>query len=151
MEWKTMSNRTKIDLVPYIEDYLIRKPETQIFIGSDSQVRGKLTHYAYVIVLYTERKGGHVLYTKETINKIDWFNRLMREVNVSIQIGQMLMEKGISRPITIDIDLNPDPKWKSNSVLRSVLGWGEGMGFKTRYKPEAFCASYAADHLVKGK
>lgn len=147
-----MSKRNQtIDLISYIQDYLKLKPDTIIYIGSDSQVRGKFTHYAYVIVLYNERKGGHVLYAKETIIKIDWFNRLMREVNVSIQIGQMLMEKGIERPITIDIDLNPDPRWKSNSVLRSVLGWGEGMGFKTRYKPEAFCASYAADHLVKAK
>lgn len=144
-----MGKQTEIDLVDYIQNYLKEKPDTQIFIGSDSQVRGRLTKYAYVIVLYTERKGGHVLYAKETITKIDWFSRLMREVNESIKLAQLLTEGGISKPITIDIDLNPDPKWRSNSVLRSVLGWSEGMGYATRYKPNALAASYAADHLVK--
>ena len=49
----------------------------------------------------------------------------------------------------IDIDLNPDPKYKSNFILRSALGYVESMGYTPRCKPNAMVASYVADALCK--
>jgi predicted RNase H-related nuclease YkuK (DUF458 family) len=49
----------------------------------------------------------------------------------------------------IDIDLNPDPKYKSNEVFRQAVGLVEGMGYEVRYKTLGPIATYAADHLVK--
>jgi predicted RNase H-related nuclease YkuK (DUF458 family) len=45
------------------------------------------------------------------------------------------------------LDLNPDPKYKSNQLLRAALGYVESMGYIPRCKPNAMCASYVADAL----
>jgi predicted RNase H-related nuclease YkuK (DUF458 family) len=49
----------------------------------------------------------------------------------------------------IDIDLNPDPKCRSNQVLTSAVGIVTGMGYKVRHKGNSPVMTYAADHLVK--
>ena len=49
----------------------------------------------------------------------------------------------------IDIDLNPDPKYKSNEVFRQAVGLVEGMGYSVRYKTLGPIATYAADNLVR--
>ena len=56
---------------------------------------------------------------------------------------------GLPKAKWIDIDINPDPKYKSNEVLRQAVGLVEGMGYKVRYKTLGPIATYAADHLVK--
>ena len=47
------------------------------------------------------------------------------------------------------MDLNPDPKYKSNEVFRQAVGMVEGMGYNVRYKTLGPIATYCADHLVK--
>lgn len=50
------------------------------------------------------------------------------------------------------IDLNPDPgngRNKSNMVWATGKGMLEGMGYRTFTKPDAYCASYAADLVCK--
>lgn len=154
MNWKLLGNLEQVDLIPYVKDYLNAKPEAEIYIGTDSQNTGKKTYYACVVVLYTPGKGGHVIYSQEALPIIrDSFTKLWKEVEQSMQIAgkvhDMLEEAGIERTITIDLDLNPDPKFKSNNVMRAALGWGESCGYAVRYKPFALAASYAADKLVK--
>lgn len=149
MNWKTMDG-TAIELLPYITNYLAKKPDTILLIGSDSQNFGKrFTKYAYAIVLYSDRKGGHVICAEESIPQITGFYKLFREVEKSFEIANHLREAGITRPMTVDLDLNPDPKYQSNKVMRQVLGWGEALGYIVRFKPYAQVASYVADSIVK--
>jgi predicted RNase H-related nuclease YkuK (DUF458 family) len=148
--FKELSRRSKIDLIPYVKKYLSENPNVDIYIGCDSQNTGRSTNYATVIVLHKERKGGHVLYTSESVPKIkDRFTRLWSEVEHSIDLAEFLTLNGIKKPKFIDIDLNPDPRFKSNIVLRSALGYVESMGYTPRCKPYAAAASYAADKLCK--
>jgi predicted RNase H-related nuclease YkuK (DUF458 family) len=89
-------------------------------------------------------------YTKETVDRIrDSFSRLWKEVEISIEISEYLRESGIQKPKYIDIDLNPDPRYRSNQVLRAALGYIESMGYMPRCKPNAMSASYIADKLCK--
>jgi predicted RNase H-related nuclease YkuK (DUF458 family) len=66
-----------------------------------------------------------------------------------LQTANYLVEHGIQKPNFIDIDLNPDPKYKSNQVLRAALGYVESMGYVPRCKPNAVVASYVADAICK--
>jgi len=143
---------TKIpDIVEYIKDYVINRGDVEILIGSDSQCFGNnKTVYGVVIALYTPGKGAHVLCSRETVrmeNNIP--TRLLSEVWRSIEIAEFLKENGIKKPSWIDIDLNPDPKNKSNSVLRQAIGMVEGMGYKVRYKHLGALTTYAANYLVR--
>ena len=65
-------------------------------------------------------------------------------------LAKNILKSNIKLPIeVIDIDLNPDPRFKSNEVFRQAVGLVEGMGYEVRYKTLGPIATYAADHLVK--
>lgn len=152
MIWKDLGNHQEVELVSYIKNYLVEKPMTKLYIGTDSQRRGKRVAYASVIVLYNDRKGGKVLYTKEIVPAIkDNFTRLFREIELSLEIGTKLVDGGIEqRLMNIDLDYNEDKKYFSNKLLTSALGWATSLGFTCRTKPNSFAASYCSDKLVKG-
>jgi predicted RNase H-related nuclease YkuK (DUF458 family) len=76
-------------------------------------------------------------------------SRLMTEVWKSIELAEYLRENGIQKADFIDIDLNPDRKYKSNSSLRQAIGFVEGMGYQARWKHEGAIITYAANHLVR--
>jgi len=148
LKFKSLSTRKEVDLIPYVKDFLANNLDTTIYVGCDSQ-NERYTTYAVVIVLHNPGKGGHVLYTKDIVNRIpDRFIRLWNEVEYSLQTAVILSENGID-PNYIDLDLNPDPKYKSNQVLRAALGYIESMGYTPRCKPEAMVASYVADAICK--
>jgi len=150
MKWKSLSNQTEVDLVSYVKEYIKDNPEVEILVGTDSQVHGKKTDYALVVALHTNR-GGHLIYSKEQyFKKMDRFERLMKEVQFTIEVGELLKESGVSQKIMrLHFDLNPDEKYKSNDVLRAVFGWAESLGYECSYKPGSFVASHAADMLCK--
>jgi predicted RNase H-related nuclease YkuK (DUF458 family) len=73
----------------------------------------------------------------------------MNEVWKAVEVAEYLRENEIPKVTFIDIDLNPDPKYKSNKVLRQAIGLVEGMGYKVRYKHEGAMVTYSANHLVR--
>ena len=139
------------DLVEYIKDYVSTRKDVEILVGSDSQCyRNTKTVYGAVIALYTPGKGAHVLCSRESVAmERNTAVRLMTEVWKSIEIAEYLRENGLPKPKWIDIDLNPDPRYKSNSVLRQAVGLVEGMGYSVRYKHLGAMTTYAANHLVR--
>ncbi len=149
--WKDLHDSQGIDLVSYVKNYLLEKPKTQLFIGTDSQSKGSKTYYALVVVLYNERKGGKVLYSKLHVPVIkDKFTKLWAEIEMSLAVAKDLNDAGIAKSLlTIDLDYNTDAKHFSNKLLLSALGWAKGLGYECRSKPFAMAASYAADKLVK--
>lgn len=168
MQFKILSSGKKVeDIVIYIKDYLKLYEDNhfiEVIVGTDSQNNKRKTQYASVILLHKTDyesglgKGGHVLYKTETEARPFTNNenerrdhrskRLLNEAWKSIELAEMLRNNGIKVDI-IDLDMNPDPKFRSNDVLGQAMGWAEGMGYKVRCKPDAVSASYAADSLVK--
>jgi len=142
----------KIDnIVDYIKEYVKDRNDVELLIGADSQsYENRITKYGIVIALYTKGKGAHVVCMRETL-PIEWNtkSRLLNEVWKSIEVAEFLKDKGLPKPKYIDIDLNPDPKFKSNSVLRQAVGMVEGMGYRVRYKKLGALTQYAANHLVR--
>lgn len=150
MIYKTLNKKTKVDLIPYITQYLSDHPNVEIQIGCDSQNRKRETVYAIVIALYTPSKGAHVLYNRFSNPRIkENSTRLMNEVWFSIDLAESLRNAGLPRAKYIDLDLNPDPRYKSNEVIRSAVGWAEGLGYNVRHKGLSPMMTYAADSLVK--
>lgn len=147
--FKTMSNHQVVDLIPYLKGKIAENKDVDLYIGCDSQNDGGKTKYACVIVLHYPRNGGHVLFMKHDVERIkDKFSKLWKEVEISVEVALYLEKHGIHAKY-VDIDLNPDPKFGSNSVLRSAAGFVESNGFVPRAKPYALAASYAADKLCK--
>ena len=90
-QFKTLSSHRKVDLIPYIREYVANHPETEILIGCDSQNRKRETIYAIVIGLYNPGKGAHVLYSKFFIQRErDNVVRLLNEVWHSVETAEQI-------------------------------------------------------------
>ena len=136
----------------YVKNYCEEHKELpiEIMIGTDSQNKGSKTIYSTVIVLYNPGHGGHCIFKrwktpKEKVRQI----RLLKEVEESINIANELVSNGCQKPKYIDIDINPNPKYKSNEVFQTAKGWIESMGYEVRYKTLAALVTSAADWLVR--
>jgi len=168
MNYKVLSSGKNIDdIIQYIKNYIKEFENThfiEVIIGTDSQNRKRKTQYATVILLHKTDyesgigKGGHVLYKTEIIDRPftptederrdHRSKRLLDEAWRSIEVAELLRSNDIHVDV-IDLDMNPDPKYRSNDVLIQATGWAEGLGYRVRCKPDAMSASYAADSLVK--
>lgn len=143
-------NGKEIILEEYVRNYLQQHKGIEIMIGCDSQNQRKQTVYAVVVALYTPGKGADIIFNRwktvrERVNSV----RLLNEVWFSVDTAEALVAAGLPRAKWIDIDLNPDPRYKSNEVLRQAVGLVEGMGYHARYKTQGPMVTYACDHLVK--
>lgn len=149
--FRTLYGKEIKDLASYIQDYLSTRENVEILIGSDSQnYSNKKTTYGVVIALYTKGRGAHVLCSRETVPiEKNTSVRLLNEVWKSVETAEFLKENNLPKPSWIDIDLNPDPKYKSNVVLRQAVGLVEGMGYQVRHKQLGAMVTYAANHLVR--
>jgi predicted RNase H-related nuclease YkuK (DUF458 family) len=150
MEYKRLYDGEKIDLIHYVGEWMKSKPNAEILIGCDSQNFKDRTIYAIVVALYDTGKGAHVLYKRWRTQR-EWTRstRLLNEVWYSVEVAEEMRAAGLPKVRWIDIDINPDPKYKSNEVFRQAVGMVEGMGYKVRYKSLGPIATYCADHLVK--
>lgn len=148
--FKTLVSNNKIELISYIKDYVEKYPNTEILIGCDSQNRKRETIYAIVVGLYQKGKGAHVLYSRFTVpRERENTVRLLNEVWFSVEVAEAIKNELDIKATWIDIDLNPDPKYKSNQALTSAVGIVTGMGYNVRHKGNSPVMTYAADHLVK--
>ena len=156
--FKTLGQHKTIDLISYIKDYVKEYPDTQILIGTDSQNHKRQTVYAIVVALYKPGKGAHAIYSRFSENRLYMSKtgdvetqRLLSEVWYSIETAEKIKnELGIQTKY-IDIDINPDIRYKSNTVLAQAIGLCSGMNYEVRWKKGEKNAmiTYAADHLVK--
>lgn len=148
--FKTLVSNNKIELIEYIKSYVAQYDNIEVLVGCDSQNRKRETIYAIVIGLYRPGKGAHVLYSRfTTVRERDNVNRLLNEVWFSVEVAEKIKNEVGLKATWIDIDLNPDPKYKSNQALTSAVGIVTGMGYAVRHKGNSPIMTYAADHLVK--
>ncbi len=122
----------------------------EILVGTDSQNKGNKTIYSTVIVLYNPGHGGHCIFKRWKTPKEKIRNtRLLKEVEESLNIAERLVNAGCPKPKYIDIDINPNPRYKSNEVYQAAKGWIEGLGYTVRCKTIAPLVTSVADWIVK--
>lgn len=148
MEFKKIDG-TIIDLEEYVSNYMKSHISTEILVGCDSQNRRNKTSYAAVVALYNPGHGAHVIFRrwstkKETVRS----SRLLNEVWSSVEIAEVLKSTGY-KPKYIDIDINPDPRYRSYEVFSQATGMVEGMGYEVRFKTLGPLVTSMADHLAR--
>ena len=134
----------------YIKEYMQENKGIEILVGTDSQNRGAYTVYSTVIALYTPGHGAHCIFRKwrESRERVR-STRLMNEVWASVSLAEELKKQGIESVKYIDIDINPNPRYKSNEVFASAKGMIEGMGYEVRFKTFGPLVTTMADYVVK--
>ena len=156
MRWRKF-NGEPINLPIYhaVEDAIKREVERgshlKVCIGTDSQVKGKDTEFATVIVFLREGHGGFMfIHNDKTQQRYSIKERMLVEVAKSIEIAYELCNLFTVYNVEMEVhaDINTSPNFKSNDALREAMGYILGMGFAFKAKPEAFASSSCANKMV---
>jgi uncharacterized protein len=124
----------------------------KVCIGTDSQVKGRITEFATVIVFIRKGKGGFMFICSEvTDRRMSIKQRMLTEVGKSIEVAYELcpLFNRFGVDLEIHADINTNPSFKSNDALRDAMGYITGMGFAFRAKPHAFASSSCANKVVQ--
>ena len=150
VHFKKWSGKELDNVEEYIKDYIKENNNIEIIIGTDSQNKNGFTKWSTVIVLYNPGHGGHCIFRRWRTEKERVKNvRLLKEVEESLNTANQLVEAGLPKPKYIDLDINPNPKFKSYEVYQTAKGWVESMGYDVRFKTIAPLVTTAADWIVK--
>jgi uncharacterized protein len=135
---------------------LVREKEMghtlKVCIGTDSQVKGKETEFATVIVFIRKGKGGFMyIHNETTQQKMSIKQRMLMEVSKSIEIAYALCRLFTIYNVDMEVhaDINTNPNFKSNDALKEAMGYIMGMGFVFKAKPHAFASSSCANKVVQ--
>lgn len=156
MIWRTFSGETiKLPVKNAVEEAIVRETHAgyklKVCIGTDSQVHGKDTEFATVIVFLREKHGGFMFINNEkTTKRFSIKERMLVEVAKSIEIAYELCNLFTQYDIDMEVhaDINTNPQFKSNEALREAMGYILGMGFAFKAKPEAYASSSCANKCV---
>jgi uncharacterized protein len=173
MKWTRNKVEIKEPIIDYLQklfDELLESgKQLSVSIGTDSQRAGKGVYkFATVILIRMKEdlgdgvsvgRGGMLIsatYFKDFkgkgVGKIkdkDIVNeRMVYEVSKSVEVAYELatLLDVYEIPLEIHADINPNPKFESNKALQQAIGYILGMGYEFKVKPDAWTASYAADH-----
>lgn len=156
MKWRKF-NGESIDLPIYhaVENAIKRETSSgyhlKVCIGTDSQVKGKETEFATVIVFLREGHGGFMfIHNDKTRQSYTIKERMLMEVAKSIEVAYELCNLFTLYHVDMEVhaDINTNPHFKSNDALKEAMGYILGMGFAFKAKPEAFASSSCANKIV---
>lgn len=156
MIWRTFKGEPiKQPVKEAVEHAIIRETQAgyklKVCIGTDSQVYGKETEFATVIVFLREKHGGFMFINNDkTTKQYSIKERMLVEVARSIETAYELCNLFTQYDVDMEVhaDINTNPQFKSNEALREAMGYILGMGFAFKAKPEAFASSCCANKCV---
>ena len=156
MRWRKFNGEAiEIPIYEAVENAIKRETgkgfRLKVCIGTDSQVKGKETEFATVIVFLREGHGGFMfIHNEKTKQQFTIKERMLLEVAKSIEIAYELCNLFTKYDVDMEVhaDINTNPHFKSNEALREAMGYILGMGFAFKAKPEAFASSSCANKVV---
>lgn len=163
--FKKFGGEVIADIGEYSREYLRVNKDVTLYVGTDSEQYRKHTQFATVVMFYHHGKGAHYVFSKFHAEdakggkkKIkDIYSRMFEEMMHSYTVAEYLekavagyyLREGDFKLATIDVDVNPSDRWKSNQAYASVTGFLKGEQYRFRTKPDAWSASSAADLIVR--
>ncbi len=156
-QWRKLSGeRIRMPIADEVGNVLMYEKEAghevKACIGTDSQVKGRITEFATVIVFIRKGKGGFMyIHNETTRQKMTIKQRMLMEVHKSIEVAYELCNifSRYSVDMEVHADINTNPNFKSNDALKEAMGYIVGMGFAFKAKPEAFASSSCANKVVQ--
>jgi uncharacterized protein len=156
MRWRKFNgDLIELPIIKAVENAIKRETAAgfrlKVCIGTDSQVKGKETEFATVIVFLREGHGGFMfIHNEKTKHQFTIKERMLTEVAKSIEIAYELCNLFTVYNVDMEVhaDINTNPQFKSNDALKEAMGYILGMGFAFKAKPEAFASSSCANKVV---
>src|SRR5204863_5127804 len=120
--------RIRQSIVDEVRSVIVREKkdghQLKVCIGTDSQVKGKETEFATVIVFIRKGKGGFMYIHNETSRqKMSIKQRMLVEVAKSIEVAYPLCDllSRYSVDMEVHADINTNPNFKSNDALKEAM------------------------------
>ena len=156
-QWRTLSGRKiyqpiEKEIMEVMAKEKAMGYQLKVCIGTDSQVKNKITEFATVIVFIRKGKGGFMyIHNETTKQKMSIKERMLLEVAKSIEVAYPLCNifSRYSVDMEVHADINTNPSFKSNDALKEAMGYIMGMGFVFKAKPDAFASSCCANKVVQ--
>lgn len=156
-QWRTLSGRwVQQSISQEVMQVLAKETaignQLKVCIGTDSQVKGKETEFATVIVFVRKGKGGFMyIHNETTRQRMSIKERMLLEVAKSIDVAYELCNIFSRYGVDMEVhaDINTNPNFKSNDALKEAMGYIMGMGFAFKAKPDAFASSSCANKVVQ--
>ena len=123
----------------------------KVCIGTDSQVYGKVTEFATVIVFLRVKRGGFMfIHNDKSSQNFTIKERMLLEVSKSVEIAYHLCDLFDAYDVDMEVhaDINTNPNFQSNTALHEAMGYILSMGFAFKAKPDAFASSSCANKVI---
>lgn len=141
-----------------IEAIIDSSKDSSVYVGCDSvcfKKQGKwYARYATVVIVHHATRHGASIYHHVEVLP-DFRNikmRMMNEVMYASNAAAAVVDFLEGRHMEIHLDINPNPRHKSNVALKEALAYVMGMNqIKAKVKPESWAASHASDHCARQK
>ncbi len=147
------------------------KSKFEFIVSCDSQRHGNKIIYVTTIVFLRIGSGGSAYYLKEyetipystdkpdknsakqrdkvqALIKRRLWNECVKAVKCALWLDTILMPLNL-KVIEIHEDINSNKKYKSNDMLKAIVGYIEAVGYKPIIKPNAWVASTIANSKTK--
>lgn len=156
-QWRKLNGEAiELPIEDEVRKVIVQEKEAgnqlKVCIGTDSQVKGKETEFATVIVFIRKGKGGFMyIHNEISLQKMSIKERMLTEVSKSIDIAYKLCRLFTLYNVDMEVhaDINTDPNFKSHDAFKEAMGYIMGMGFAFRAKPHAFASSSCANKVVQ--
>lgn len=145
----------KDDFIKAVQQYAVDIGDlTKVYIGADSRRRRKemgiwQINFTTCAVFHLNAKNGAKVFASVERER-DFHGslklRLMGEVYRAVELYGFVTEIIEPSRVEIHLDINPNPKFKSSTVVQEALGYVKGVTGKDAFiKPDAWAASTCAD------
>ena len=156
-QWRKLDGtRVKTSIEDEVRRVIVKEKEAghqlKVCIGTDSQVKGRETEFATVIVFIRKGRGGFMyIHNEISRQKMSIKQRMLTEVAKSIEVAYALCHLFTLYGVDMEVhaDINTNLNFKSNDALKEAMGYIMGMGFVFRAKPHAFASSSCANKIVQ--
>ena len=125
--------------------------ETSVYIGCDSQIKGRKTSFVTVIIVhYDSKHGAKIFYqTANEDRRMSLREKLWKEVTLAGECALEMVDAVGARPFSVHLDINPNPEHKSSVISKEAIWYIRGLGLTPVVKPKSFAASHVADYVVR--
>ena len=128
----------------------LSSPSSGVYVGCDSKLSGAYTIFGLVLVIHIDSHHGGMVFGEKKIveHRLAMSERLMREVDYAMDCAFQITDAVDNRNFEVHLDINPNPTYKSNKVMKQAVAYVKAQGFNYKIKPGAWAASTAADYLI---
>jgi predicted RNase H-related nuclease YkuK (DUF458 family) len=138
------------DIIAFMEE--VPSASYKLIIGTDSQSRDN-SCFVTAVIVHRVGKGARYYYYRKYVSSVkNLRHKIFTETSMSLDAVTRLKEelaktryKDMDVEIHVDIGQNGDTK----ELIREVVGWVMGVGYKVKIKPNACGATKVADRHTK--